>query len=445
MTGKFLYISALLTVVILTTIPYVFYGQEKNPKMQPPAGEQPSYLYNYDGRHRNILKFGIGSYPKPTDFESASVFFSGDGSDYYYIKEDRFLHGWGLPDTSYDGRLSNSSVVANSFKIPNLSKINSVALDSLTVYDFVSDYSFGMEPIKEFEFNNCFISSMRVGSDSLSVEISGSYAKNIRCEYSVITYFIIGRYIDTLDLYNCKITKLPFIHLAEKPKVIKLTSCDFTFPEPIWDLDNIWKGKDDNKCLLNLNGVNVSRLKFNYDEYILDTTGMSFEQLQSLYNNLKDQYTKLGMTESFKLADIDLTKLNNYHKGGLYKVVDAINRWWWDYGYSKGKIVGNSILLFLLFLIINSCIGLSRLLVHGYTLPAFTEIPNHIKRYRSMWKRSWYRFWYTFLFTCLVFWGINLDKRELRLKNLGYIFYIILQYLVGIVCLAYLAAFILSK
>ncbi|MFT3822273.1 MAG: hypothetical protein QM731_00085 [Chitinophagaceae bacterium] len=385
----------------------------------------------------------MGSFDYLNDFETSSIFLCNDGYDFCYLKRDSFLIGGSSKDPEYKGKLTGFTQSNHSYTIPIIKGFNSIAFDSVSIYDFMANHRFG---IKEYEFSMCYATSIYFHySDTISIDIDESYVKKIALKNCAIKEFYGSSYIDTLDFSKCILLNIPDLELEEKPSSISLDNCKFRATDEIWDLDNIWNEKSEKKCLLRINKTDISKIKFKYSEFTIDTTGLSYEQIQSLYNNIKEQYTKLGMTESLQLVEIDLIKLNNHHKGGFYKFIDLVNFYWWNYGYDKGKVVTNSMLLFLIFLVLNLCVGLNRLLIHGYSLSTYNNIPTLIKSYKTRYRKVWAGFWYTFLFTCLIFWGINLDKKELHFRNLGYIFYILFQYLIGFVCLAYLAAFILSK
>jgi hypothetical protein len=50
-----------------------------------------------------------------------------------------------------------------------------------------------------------------------------------------------------------------------------------------------------------------------------------------------------------------------------------------------------------------------------------------------------------FLYTTFVFWGLKLDLKELEIKKPLYMTILIGQYITGLVCLAYIANYIISK
>lgn len=338
------------------------------------------------------------------------------------------------PSKDFDDDYYEAQVRANLLKKPWIS------IKELTVYDIIGSFS----KIDSLVFDSCVITRSGFSSGTINLNLRRSHVQVLYCGRAQIKKLRSDKDADSIMFADCVFLENSLL-LEKKPKVLILADCRFEFNDNLLDFTNMWQRDDSSKCLLRIVRTDCSKLKFNYSEFVIDTSGFSFEQIQVLYKGLKDQYTRLGMMESYKLADIDLIKLTNHHKGGFYLVVDWINRNWWNYGYDKGMVVVNSIYLFLSFLLINLCFGLKRLSFYGYSLPSYTDISNTIGEHKNRIVRRWYRFWYTFLYTSLVFWGINLDKKELKYKHLGYLFYIMFQYLIGVICLAYIAAFILSK
>jgi hypothetical protein len=51
---------------------------------------------------------------------------------------------------------------------------------------------------------------------------------------------------------------------------------------------------------------------------------------------------------------------------------------------------------------------------------------------------------YCLIYTSYLFWGLKLDFGKLKLANIPRAMLVIFQYLIGIICLAYLANYIIS-
>jgi len=348
--------------------------------------------------------------------------------------------------TSDDSLLVKPTVGFNHSFVIAAKKGESLSVKGLRIFNFQADQIL-INSIKEYHFYKCTIDSARFENDTLELGVfNGCRANKLIFEHIAINGLAwVDAKIDSLQFENCKFLQVPKISSEQRPDCIIIKDCDLTNFSQLWDIDQTWEKFRPGKCLLSIKGTDISKLKFVYSNYILDTAGLNFETLESFYNKLKEQYTNLGMTSSYDSADIDSRRFIAKNRGALYKFTDWVNRWWWNYGYDKGKVVTNSLFLFSFFLFANLCFGLKRLFENGYELNTFRVILDQIKKYRYWYAKIWYQFWYTFLFTCLVFWGIKLERDKLKLQNLGYIFYILLQYLVGVVCLAYLAAFILGK
>lgn len=445
MSIKIKYQQFSLCAFFLLLHSFIGIAQSKSANPNQLVGDSALCTYQFtNSKFDNVMSsllISVGPYKGIIDtsnFYPTIVFPKGYGIQ-NLLKKDRVFY----TDTPGNNRRLLKSKEGD-FRLPFFSGCNSISFFSAYIYRLESlDYD---NPIRKFSLHHCTSNSIKLSSDSLDLTFANSYANSLTIYSSKIDNIDMDfSYLDTLIFLLDTMRTVPQLGLNKNPSLLVMEDCTFNFPEQLWNLDMLINSNDKRKPHLRLWKVDLSRLKFEYSNFILDPYGLSFQQIESRYNGLKEQYKKLGMTESYQLADIDLIKATNHHKGGLFVIFDWINRSWWNYGYDKSKVIVNSIYLFLGFLILNLIIGLKRLSNYAYTMPSYYDISNTIGEQKNIIRKAAYRFIYTFMYTSLVFWGINLDKKELRYKNVRYLCYILLQYLAGIICLAYIAAYILSK
>lgn len=302
--------------------------------------------------------------------------------------------------------------------------------------------------IPNVQFQYCSLGNLSFENDSMNqLRILKCNTETCSILGSVLNEVIIsGGSCKSLIISDCKILQNPRLYFLNKLPDILLENCDLTALNGLIDLTNVKNDSGIVKSHLRLVGIDISKLRFNYADFDYYLEEKSIAEAETFYKQLKDQYAKLGMTESYKEADIDAQKFR-YKEGTWYHyIVVTVNEWWWNFGYNKELIFRNSAILFGLFFFVNLFIGLPNLIFKGYGLKYFKDEFSKISGLKQpSFKEATRNVLRTFLFTGYIFWGINLDKKELNIKYLGYVFYLLFQYLVGLICLAYLANYIISK
>lgn len=200
------------------------------------------------------------------------------------------------------------------------------------------------------------------------------------------------------------------------------------------------------KCHINLYGVDIHKLKLRMTNFILyfpKDRGLTFEDTAYVYQNLLDKLSDEGLIDSYRDLDRQYKQLKYYHAGNYFG--NWLDKIWWDYGYNKALIVRNAIILFLIFFLINLLIYDK--LFETYPIQNFAEAHEHFNKLFSTDKVKYlfHRAMNCFVYTCFIFWAINLNVNSVNLKNRGIFAYMILQFMVGLVCVAYIANMVLSK
>jgi hypothetical protein len=201
-------------------------------------------------------------------------------------------------------------------------------------------------------------------------------------------------------------------------------------------------------CNIFLYNVDYNKINLRYSNMKLffpDSLHLLFEDKLNIYSQLLFNFKQRGKIDSYENLDKELKQLTYANDGFFGKLLNLIDRHWWDYGYNKFLVVRNAVLFNLFFFIINIFI-FRRLVHHGYRIDKFVTINIRINRtFRlSKMKRFIARIPYVFLYTCYIFWGWKLDINSISLHKKGLFAYVIFQYLVGIVCLAYIANLVIT-
>lgn len=165
-----------------------------------------------------------------------------------------------------------------------------------------------------------------------------------------------------------------------------------------------------------------------------------------MYSDVLEIQKKYGYDKGYQKADKEFIQLKYESDGWFGYLLNWINKNWWDYGYGKHLIFRNSLILFV-FAFIGNLLSYRKIINETYKIDKVTEadIADQRRFINSPIKRAFRRAAYCLLFTCYIFWGWKLEFDRLKVESLRLAGWIILQYLIGIICLAYLAGYIISK
>jgi uncharacterized protein YjbI with pentapeptide repeats len=137
------------------------------------------------------------------------------------------------------------------------------------------------------------------------------------------------------------------------------------------------------------------------------------------------------------------------------KITNELNIFWWNKGHNKSRTVKISIWVFLLLVVVNLIIfkQLKQVYYPDTFYNYFCLVDKHKKiamcrgdfsrRDRSMYHFK--RLTGVFIYTAFLFWGWRLDIHDLKIKKPAILIYILLQYVLGLLFLAYIINWIVVK
>lgn len=198
--------------------------------------------------------------------------------------------------------------------------------------------------------------------------------------------------------------------------------------------------------VLRLGNIDFKMLKnipLDIVEFIVDKN-QTYEKQAILYQQILKELKDAGLTEKYETQDKLFQELKLVHDD--HPILNLLNKFWWDYGYEKGRVFYISCMLFVLFFILNSIFFHELKMVYfpdkfisqKSTLLLQTKSPAPIIA-------RIYQLPGILLYTAYLFWGLKLDLKDLEVKHWGAITLIVSQYILGVICLAYLANYVLSK
>jgi len=191
------------------------------------------------------------------------------------------------------------------------------------------------------------------------------------------------------------------------------------------------------KCKINLVGTDVNKINLEYKYFnFYFPKGTTDNEITHSYESLLEKFKKDGETYNYELLDID------YHdyQGGLF---NFFSKYWWNYGYSKWLIFIWSFLFIFIFTIVNFKNFTTAIICYPIKsieniLPDFKIIRPHNQNRLN--KRSIVA---ASLYTSIVFFGIKLDVENINFKNFNYSLFVLLQFMIGLVCTGFIVHLII--
>ncbi|MEQ8361782.1 MAG: hypothetical protein RH948_02880 [Cyclobacteriaceae bacterium] len=251
------------------------------------------------------------------------------------------------------------------------------------------------------------------------------------------TYDSISR-INRIMVYSSYVGELAIGYLPDTLELINLE-----ISKPL----NFKRFKRNNRIhYLRTSANDIDKLDFEYHNFRLYFRGdESYDGIIGVYTALLESFRRKGYSSSYEKLDKEFLEFKYTHSGIIGRIQNWFTKNWWDYGYSRHLIFRNSICLNLIFFLLN-ILCFEKLINEVYRIRKFVLINSHLNRkypINSV-KRFWYKLPYIFIYTSFIFWGLKLDFDKLGIQKIGMLFWVIFQYIVGFVCLAYLANYIIT-
>ena len=164
------------------------------------------------------------------------------------------------------------------------------------------------------------------------------------------------------------------------------------------------------------------------------------DNASSVYEALLNNFKTNGQTESYKLLDVEYQQFKWEHSWTRW--IPCIPKYWWNFGYDKEYIFGWTFLLLLVF----TCFSFIYIHSLNTKVYAMEKIPtNPVWEKKLSFKDFRNRLWYSFMYTSTVFFMLSLKIENVQFKEKQGTFYLVTVYSVGLICIAYVANFILQK
>ncbi len=201
-------------------------------------------------------------------------------------------------------------------------------------------------------------------------------------------------------------------------------------------------------CRINLINSNIDKIKFRYSRFKLYFPINTDPEFKSnVYEKLLEKQRKEGYVFSLEKLDKEYKEFK-YKEDGKH-FTNFIQKYWWDYGYNKGRIIKITFWFFVIFTIINS-IWFKPISTKIYVIPKLKKIRENINENNKV-LLPLKVIPLAIFYTGLIFFGIKFNLGNLKYKeNLSSwkifrLIYFFAVYIAGLICLGFLANYVLNN
>jgi len=289
--------------------------------------------------------------------------------------------------------------------------------------------------------NSSYLNELYLEEIADTVEISGGY-DTLEIAYSSINTFISNPGINVereFSIHDSAIGKLDLSPVSSLPDT--LTLMNLIIKDGIYDNGYLVS----KKCVLFLERVDFEKIHVSFNKFDLCVSPSQNYELQLvLYQSILKRLRDDGLSEMYEVQDKRFQSLKLLYDHHWF--LNWLSKAWWDYGYDKGRIFLWSLGLFTFFFICNICsLNQLRLVYFPEKFLIKEALRLQQKENSQKLKAFFIQIPGTFLYTTYIFWGLKLDLKKVEIKNWWAILLILVQYVLGVVCVAYLANYVISK
>ncbi|MBB2150670.1 hypothetical protein [Pedobacter gandavensis] len=308
--------------------------------------------------------------------------------------------------------------------------------------------------VNAIKVSNCVINELNLPETKVnSVELNNSSINYLNFKDGAIynRFIIHTSNVDSSNFYH---TYLPEIMYLSKVDLARNGSLNFdnlirlenTNDQPALELERT----------INLREIDLERITLPYDRFSFHVDSSQSDQHRIwIYQKLLRRLNNEGLTAQHQKYNTDYTELVD--KINRREFTNWISKVWWNKGRNKGRVIYWGIGCFVFFLLFNFILVKSMPSVYyPNTFKVYFELKS--RRYRqgcngniinwrftSAFCLGWYYLWGVFWYTTFIFWGLRLNLDILKFKSLWLVSYIITQYTLGLIFVAYIVSFVIIR
>lgn len=372
-----------------------------------------------------------------------------------------FFHG----DTELAHQSFNKSLDFSESRFFGMADFSETKFDGRTFFDTIEFDSTTLFRDATFSTETTFFKVMF--NDDLSffrAKFSKAlrfFASNFRsvstfqlCEVDSILSFNSSNLGRKMSFNNAKVNQIDFNSVI-LPDTLLMNSLNINKEV---NLLRVQPPKNSTKCVIDLRGTSLDKINMRYDFFKLFVpdsidSERRFEEITNVYEGLLKNFKDKGYLRSYEKLDKEYQAFKytrGTEKPAFGEALNWINYHWNDYGYDKTRIWPITFFVFLFFFFFN-WLRLPHLVKFVYKIPSIDKAINQDKKLRAfrLKHRAYprFNFFSTFLalyYTGLVFFGLKIESGNMHLTCPWSVAWIFFQYVVGLICLAYLANFVIT-
>jgi hypothetical protein len=211
-----------------------------------------------------------------------------------------------------------------------------------------------------------------------------------------------------------------FSYIFEISKPIDLTNAKFTSSDTI----HIFLYKSDISKIY-LDYIHFRLLFVNPMNHIV----ISSDERKSIYELVLKNFKDKGQKDSYEALDKEYQAYKWSVRPWYTKWFGIFDKWWWNYGYEKWWVFIWTFGFILVFVPITLCQLDNLKTIYDIKIK---DLSTKNRLYQSI------------LFTICIFFPLTLKSEQIKSSGKG-LLYIVFVYLMGLICVAYIANFILHK
>ncbi|WP_440134445.1 hypothetical protein [Chitinophaga sancti] len=155
----------------------------------------------------------------------------------------------------------------------------------------------------------------------------------------------------------------------------------------------------------------------------------------SIYQKLLNQFKENGFLDSYEKLDIEYNEWKSQFDWTL-----VLSDYWWKFGYQKWRILIYSLIFILIFSVINYIYYEN--LQKVYPIEKLKRNNFLYTRYSLI--RFGQRIFISVIYTSLIFFRFGIDYKNATFSPMRYVFLIVFQYTIGLICTGFLLNWIIK-
>ena len=335
---------------------------------------------------------------------------------------------WAAPVTLSQDTFRNAvSIKKSNFFESCDFKENTYFGESSFIEDTFAHADFSFSNFNESaEFSKCKFQ----GDCEFEMTVFNNGANFSECIVNKKISFISSNIFKKLDLSQSYFESSVSLKNTSLPDTIDLSG--MTYLSEAFDLTE----EQDSRTvhLINLYNCPIEKLKLNYKKFKLYfPSSLTDEQKTVIYERLLGNFKNHNQNEDYERLDIEYQDSKNKLTGWFQ------HNFLLCYGYHKYRILYNTPIILAILTAINS-LCLRRMLYKVYKVEYIYD------KYRENFHFTvGERLWYSLIYTSMIFFAFSLKIENINLSNKLGVTYLIFIYILGIICLAYLANYVLQR